>query len=352
MNDEFFFLGERISQPNPETDFFLLNSDPTFIQPIEADDLESDRILLRFSQRIWELPTESYQFLIPYYSKYYQEFNDPTPFHVHDIFYQEYLKEKIPLEKSTLHLPTLSFRTLILDSLNHIKFGLPIRYGRFLRDNPKFEVLAVLYLSDYIYQLPKIALLDFFTEFKGYSFPAIESFSVSYRKLAANSSLMPVSCYLNQILNHAKGSAKERFEHTLSFVENITKDFDLIFKQIQAYGLGLEVHGQNLMVKVDSDGVAQRKYYYRDLGNCSIDPKIHASQADLNHYYQSEYDFELPKKFLRKPHYRAWMSFRIFFLGFLIYNLNQFAQKEKINLDVYEWFDKLVNELPEMKKIY
>lgn len=163
---------------------------------------------------------------------------------------------------------------------------------------------------------------------------------------------MPVSCYFNQLLNHSANSPKERFDKTLSFVRDLTEDFESISKHLKTSGLGLEIHGQNLLVKVGNDGVALRKYAYRDLGNCTIDPEFKDKQTDLNKYYQSKYNFTLSKKHCRPSYYRVWMSLRIFFIGFLLYNLNQYSIKEQINFDVYAWFNKIINDLPRLKSTY
>lgn len=352
MEDEFYFFGERITESNPETDFFLLDSDPTYIQTPDPDDLESDQILLRFNQRIWEISNESKPILTPYFSKFYDADKDKTGFHIHDIFYREHFGSSLEVQNEILCLPTLSFRTLIFNSSNHIKFGLPLRYGRFLRNNPKEEVLAAMYLSDYIHELPQINELAFFNEYKGYSLKGIEDYSVSYRKIKDKENLMPVSCYFNQLLNNSDNSTQERFNKTLSFVKDLIEDFEAIAKHLKTHGLGLEIHGQNLLVQVGKDGMALRKYAYRDLGNCTIEPKIKDEQTDLNKYYQSEYNFKIGNKHIRPSYYRVWMSLRIFIIGFLLYNLNQYAVKEKINFDIYAWFEKTIKDLPELKSIY
>lgn len=352
MENEFYFFGERIAEPNPETNFFLLDSDPTYIKNPDPDDLESDKILLRFSQRIWEVSNENKHVLTPYFSKFYEADQDETGFHIHDIFYREHFGSALELQNEILCLPTLSFRTLIFNSFNHIKFGLPLRYGRFLRTNPKEELLAAMYLSDYIHELPQLSIFEFFNEYKGYSFQGIEDYSVSYRKITGDENLMPVSCYFNQLLNHSTHSTQERFNKTLSFVKDLIEDFDSISKHLKTHGLGLEIHGQNLLVKVDKDGIALRKYAYRDLGNCTIDSKFKDKQTDLNKYYQSKYNFKLSSKHLRPSYYRVWMTLRIFFIGFLLYNLNRYAKKEKINFDTYAWFEEIINDLPMLKSVY
>ncbi|NOQ72432.1 MAG: hypothetical protein GQ574_10550 [Crocinitomix sp.] len=352
QNENYSFLSERITDSNIETDLFLLNSDPIFVTAPQADDLKRDELLLKFKQRVWEIPDNYCDELTPYYSIYYDEIEDNTSFFMHDMIYQDQFKNRMPLEDSLSCKPTLSFRTLIYDSNSHIKFGIPLFYGKMMRLNSKNEVLTSLYLSDYIQSLPKIKKLDFFMEFKGYSMLNLENFSVSYRKRECLEEIIPVSCYFNKILNHSNGNASDRLERTFHFLSNFFHDFNGIYQDLKLAGLGLEIHGQNLLIKLDAEGISKGEYVYRDLGNCTIETETQKKQTSLNDYYKSNYTYDFDASKLADSNYYIWQNYRTFFLCFFIYNLNEFVVREKLRINVYTWFEKMIEELPEIKGIY
>ncbi len=352
-NEYFGFLSERLTDSNLETDFFYINRNPCFSRIPDPKDLEKELLLLKFKQRIWEIPEGILkEKFTPYYCMYYDKMKDQIPLFMHDIIYNGLFKNKINLEHSISCVPTLSFRTLVLDKQNHIKFGLPFFYGGLVRRNEKEEILASLYLSDYIRGLPTINKLEFFGEFKGYSFSDLTDFGVSYRKRESTEELMPISCYFNKILNHSSGAAHERLERAFDFVSDFFKDFNAIYEYLYRAGLGLEIHGQNLMVKLDNVGNSKRAYVYRDLGNCTLEPKIQRKQTELNKYYKSTYNYVFNKKKQAPAAYYAWQNYRTFFLSFLIYNLNELAVQEQLKINAYNWFEKVIETLPNIKEIY
>ena len=351
QNDELSFLSDKITETNFETDFFLLNSDPVFVSIPQNEDNKRDQVFLQFKQKIREIPEHNQtDILKKYYSKFHDKSKDTVPFYVHEIIYQDKIKEKLIIDDFITCAPTLSFRTLKHDANNHIKFGLPFFYGNVIRVNTKKEVLSSLYLSDYIQGLPKINKLDFFKEYKGYSINSLEDYSVSYRRNDCQEDTTPISCYFNYLLNFSEEKATDRLESTLSFLSIFFHDFNTIHKELKTYGLGLEIHGQNLLVKLNAEGLFNGEYIYRDLGTCSLAPEKQKEQIDLNHYYKLNYDFEY--KNLIDAGYYAWINYRTFYLSFFLYNLNQFVVTEKIELNVYDWFDKLTDNLPEIKGIY
>jgi siderophore synthetase component len=319
----------------------------------QDDDLKRDQLLLKFTQRIWEIPEDKQaEKLAVYHSSLYEKGKNDIGLHIHDILYQDHFQEITALEHTVSCMPTLSFRTLIYDDHHHIKFGLPIFYGNVVRRHVKNEALISLYLSDYIQSLPKIDKLDFFVEYKGYSIHGLEDYSVSYRKKTSSEDTMPMGCYFNQLLNHSAGSPPERLERALAFLATFFQDVNDIYKDLAAYGLGLEFHGQNLLVKLDEKGAFLGKYLYRDFGTCTLEYEQVQTQKDLNHYYKSAYNYEFnPVQMANAGSYR-WMNYRVFFLSFLLYNLNQFTEQEGINFNVYAWFEKVTNDLPEIKTIY
>lgn len=352
-NDDFSFLSGRIAQPNRETDFFLLNVDPMYVSVPQDDDLKRDQLLLKFTQRIWEVPEATQaESLSVYYSSLYEYEKDDIGFHIHDILYQDYFHQLSTLTQAVSCMPTLSFRTLIYDDHHHIKFGLPIFYGNVIRRHVRQEAMLSLYISDYIQSLPRMEKLDFFVEYKGYSIPGFEDYSVSYRKKKCEGNAIPMSCYVNQLLHHVEGNPRERLERAMAFISQFFEDFNEIYKDLKKYGLGLEIHGQNLLVKLDEEGAFIGEYLYRDFGTCTLEYDHVQSQKDLNLYYQSTYNFDFnPAQMAPADSYR-WMNYRVYFLSFLLYNLNQFVQQENISLNVYDWFEKSTSHLPEITSIY
>ena len=352
-NNDFSFLSSRITEPSLETDYFLLNVNSVFVKSPVGDDLKRDRLLLKFTQRIWEIPPNvDPGILTPFYGYYTSQEKDETGFHVHDIIYQDFLKPKLQLTGAISCQPTLSFRTLMYDSQTHIKFGLPLKYGSVVRRNTKREVLTALYFSDYIRQLPKMEHLDFFLEYKGYSLIGLENFSVSYRKWEGGTTTMPFSCYFNQMLHYSESSPKDRLIKTLDFLSNFLHNFNAIYAVLDSAGLGLEIHGQNLLVQLDTNNHFSGKYLYRDLGTCTLDPHIQKEQSALNRYYQSNYHFTFPEGQLIHPGHYAWKNYRIFFMGFLLYNLDSFVRTAHIDLNVYQWFENTTKDLDWINRIY
>jgi siderophore synthetase component len=161
-----------------------------------------------------------------------------------------------------------------------------------------------------------------------------------------------MSCYFNQLLNHAEGSPQERLEKTMTFLKTFFQDFNEIYKALIAYGLGLEIHGQNLLVKLNEEGTFSGEYLYRDLGTCTLDAERVNSQKDLNHYYQSTYGYSFNPVQMAKAESYRWRTFRVYFLSFILFNLNQFVVENNISLNVYQWFDDITQDLPQITSIY
>lgn len=349
--DDFSFLSERVSEQNLETENPLIQFNPIFTLAPEGKKIMQDKILLRFKHRLWIIPTEEAQkHLTPYYSKYYKKSISEPPFLLHDIIYKDLFLDKTTIKETISCTPTLSFRTLIYNHQNHIKFGLPIEYGAVIRLNKKEEVLASLYLSDYIRTEVSIPQLDFFLEYKGYSISKAEDYSVSYRSRTCTETTIPFGCYFNKILNSENGTPEERLTTTLRFVSHFLADLDLIYKELNKAGLGLEIHGQNLLIKLSKNGEPLPRYCYRDLGICTLSQQKYIQQEALNEYYQLNYDFTF--KQIIDPAYFAWMNYRCFLISFILFNLDNYAKNHQLDVNCYQWFDEIVETLPTIKAIY
>jgi len=346
----FNFFTKRIDYPNPETNFFQLLADSNFISVPQDVDLKRDEILLRFEQKIWEYDIKSDEDNINIFNSYYKKV-DNDYYYMHDIYYQEVSKSKLKNSRSCP--PTLSFRTLIIDNHLHIKFGLPVFYGNSIRIYPINEALASMYISDCIRNTIDNNIVDFFFVDKIYYFNNHSDYCIAHRIKSSKMQTIPIGNYFNGLLYFSKKDKEQRFKEAMKFVKLFLFDLNKLIKEISQIGLGLEIHGQNLLVYVDSNGNPIHRYLYRDFGHCTISQELYYINKDINNYYQEKYNFNFQATGKMASHkIHIWQSFRTFILGFLFYNLDRYSKINNIFYNVYEWGDDIIKKCSILKDIY
>lgn len=349
-NNDFSFLTQRLNRSNPETDFFQLYTDKNFVKTLSDDDYKRDAILLNFEQRVWVYDIEQDLDNIKVFNSFYGE--EPSiEYFMHDIYYRE--ASKSSLVNSISCIPTLSFRTLLVDSHRHIKFGLPIHFGAMVRLYPIKEALVSMYISDCIININKNEVLDFFREDKCYYYNDHSDYSVGHRAKVNDALAVPLGNYFNKILYFSGKSEKERFSEALDFVESFLSDYNLILEYLGQVGLGLELHGQNLLVYIDNNGISTGRYLYRDLGQCTISNALYEGNKGIDEYYRSHYDFDFKStQQIASFKVRAWFSIRSFILGFLFYNLDRYQKNNNLNFNAYKWGAEIIEKCDYIKAIY
>jgi len=351
LKNDFSFFTKRIDQPNIETDYFQIFANNNYVDVPRDDDLKGDAILLKFEQRVWKYNIEDNKDNIQVFNSFYNKDEASDEYFMHDIYYTD--ASNSTLENPISCLPTLSFRTLLIHEQLHAKFGLPIYFGRMVRIHPIRESLTSMYISDCIVGVPKKDLIDFFQVDKCYYYNEHTNYSVSHRRKASKTDAIPFGNYFNKALYFTEKSVNQRFEDALELVSDFLSDYNSIVEYLHEVGVGLEIHGQNLLVYVDSSGNSIRRYLYRDLGNCTISPNLYNKNGDIDEYYQKnhKFDFQATGQVI-SVNACTWQSFRIFVLGFLFYNLDKYQIDNDLNFDVYKWGNEIIERGEFLKNIY
>jgi hypothetical protein len=351
-NNDFSFLTVRNFITNIETYFAKINFDKNYIYMLNNEDVNRDYILLQFEQRIWKYNIINDDDNIKIFNSFFECKNSNDIYFMHDIYYKDAAKSQ--LVHSFSCVPTLSFRTLILDKQNHIKFGLPIFFGNVIRLHPINEALVSMFISDCVRTAEKIPELTFFYESKSYYYNNHTNFCVSHRSIQnCDDSLIPFGNYFNKILDYPDKDVLIKFYEAKESLELFLRDFDLILKYLGSVGLGLELHGQNLLVRIDSTGVSKRKYVYRDFGHCTISDDVFIKNKIIYEYYISKYQYDF-KTSGQIDSFKvcAGLSIRKFIYGFLFYNLHIYQLDNNLNYDVYKWGGSIIEQCDSLKMIY
>lgn len=243
------------------------------------------------------------------------------------------------INQRMLLAPTLSIRTVRLNSFESVKFGLPMRLGGVIRLLKKEEILHSLSISDYIKRnVPTIHELAF--EFDNYGI--ISENENGYGTLCRSTDTnadeyVPIGLIFYALQKFNKSSTNKFFlELTLDTLRSIILDILKFTNMFDDHACVIEFHGQNLSARLDKGKKIVRQYLYRDMGNSYV-ADAELAKAGVTDYYNENYQF----KALFHPQQDRQMKWRIFWAviyGTLLYTSQKILAARQIKFDVYDWF--------------
>jgi hypothetical protein len=244
--------------------------------------------------------------------------------------------------------PTLSFRTVKVDLLNmtHLKIGIPFKYGGILRTLTPYELIRSLLISDVTKLLRTCPILSFCNEDYGYTIDGKPYLSAIYRTFHESlDNYRPCAneFYMN-LINLSYKDENEMIYSLKTIVKNIFNDLEELIEWQLENQIGLEIHGQNLLIHKDNGFTSDaRSYLYRDYGNCYA---VLQREHPIKNFYKKKYGFNLDDKKIHVTH-TIRRSLKFYFLGYILYNSNllMINKYPKSKFSIYDYaYQKLIRK--------
>jgi hypothetical protein len=120
----------------------------------------------------------------------------------------------------------------------------------------------------------------------------------------------------------------------------IILDLAQICEYYYSFGVVLEIHGQNLMIRKDFNETQSEffpKYLYRDNGNVQF---LHGSKTqEVERYYSKEYNFTSDSNKLKLENL-LWRNVRSLLFGFVAYHAENYLSEFNPGFNIYEFVDE------------
>lgn len=349
--EEYLLQCPPVGIENSETRDVWLDSNQALVKAT-PEKLINDEISLlnRLQEVVWVQKCSLYEKIESMNCKSTPSSTALTP--MHSFIYQKYFKDSHSVVARKWLAPTLSLRTLILDKGAYLKFGLPFTFGGGPRHLTRNEVLRSLFFSDLTSHLKPIHKLTYMQDTHGYCSHLFRNFSILERRHDFHHTpdhYIPIGCAFGALLkNFLSDKSKREMEKIHHFSLMVTKDISRLCLELLEQGVGLEMHGQNLLINESYTSLGS-KYLYRDMGNCSFNPQVYT--INNNHvldYYHQKYEHEFSFNADDVLH-TIWRIYRSLVFSFLGYNLEKYVFTNQRNGNIYS--ELIASSDPEIRKI-